>query len=49
MGNETLVLSLGCFDMMFESRVRIPFFRTNLQLSSSYNGKLNKNDDKRSK
>jgi hypothetical protein len=41
-GNETLALSLGCLDMMFESRVRISFFRINLQLSSSYTGKNNK-------
>jgi hypothetical protein len=49
MGNETLALSLGSFDRMFENRVRIPCFKINLQFSSSYKGKINKNDDKRSK
>jgi hypothetical protein len=39
MRNETLALSLGCLEMMFESRVRIPCFRINLQLSSSYTRK----------
>jgi hypothetical protein len=49
MGSETLALSLGCFDMMFESRVRIPCSRINLQLSSSYIAKNNKKEDKKVK
>jgi hypothetical protein len=45
-GNETLALSLGCLDMMFESRVRIPFFKINLQLPSTYKVNNNKKGKK---